>query len=221
MTAEAVFFDLDGLLADTEPVWTVAEIELARHYGSDWSDAVKAKVAGTRLEHAVPIMLDHFGVEPTPAAVEEAMRRLLERMVELFAERVPLFDGALDLVDAVRARGIRTGLVSSSYRILVDAALTRLGAARFDVTVAGDEVAHGKPDPEPYLTAAGRLSVDPRRCVVLEDAPAGVASGEAAGCTVVAVPSVAPIEQTPARPVKSALTEIDPAWLVELTGLRE
>lgn len=216
MSASAVFFDLDGLLADTEPVWTVAEKELARHYGSEWSDEVKAKVAGTRLEQAVPIMLEHFGRTPTPAAVDEAKARLLDRMVELFAESVPLFDGALELVDGVRARGIPTALVSSSYRALVDAALTRIGAARFDVTIAGDEVTHGKPDPEPYLTAAARLAVDPRRCTVLEDAPAGVASAEAAGCRVVAVPSVAPIEATPTRPVRKALADIDPDWLIGL-----
>jgi HAD superfamily hydrolase (TIGR01509 family) len=122
----------------------------------------------------------------------------------------------LELVDAVRAAGVPTGLVSSSYRVLVDAALDRLDAARFDVSVAGDEITRGKPDPTPYLVACERLAVSPAECVVLEDAVNGVASAEAAGCVVVAVPSVAPIDAAPGRHVVAALTEVDVDWLLGL-----
>jgi beta-phosphoglucomutase-like phosphatase (HAD superfamily) len=109
---------------------------------------------------------------------------------------------------------VPTALVSSSYRVLVDAALDSLGRERFDITLAGDEVAHGKPSPEPYLTACKMLGVMPSRCVIVEDAMSGVESGEAAGATVVAVPWVAAIEQTATRPVLSSLEKIDPSWLV-------
>lgn len=111
-------------------------------------------------------------------------------------------------------------MVSSSYRVLIDAALDRLGRDRFPVSVAGDEIAHGKPHPEPYLTACARLSTDPRECVVLEDASSGVASAEAAGCVVVAVPSVAPIEATPTRPVVERLADIDVDWLLSLPHIQ-
>src|SRR5207248_1241554 len=110
---------------------------------------------------------------------------------------------------------VKTALVTSSYRVLVDAALGLLGPGRFDASVAGDELPAGKPDPAPYLAACARLGVNPRSCVVLEDAPNGVASAEAAGCVVV-VPSIAPVPPAPRRHVVTALSDIDVDWLLSL-----
>jgi HAD superfamily hydrolase (TIGR01509 family) len=109
-------------------------------------------------------------------------------------------------------------LVSSSYRVLVDAVL-RHGFA-FDTTLAGDEVVHGKPHPEPYLTAASRLGVDPSACVVLEDSVAGVLSGEGAGCAVVAVPSVPGVTVLPGPRtlVRDTLEGLDVATLRALVA---
>jgi HAD superfamily hydrolase (TIGR01509 family) len=218
--AAAVLFDMDGLLIDSEPLWTVAEIELAGSLGGQWSDGIKTQIIGTRLDVAVPIILEWYAVPRGPAEVAAAMEFLLDRMVELFHDRLPLMPGALELIDGVRALGVPTALVSSSYRVLVDAALDELGRERFEVTLAGDEVTHGKPSPEPYLTACRRLGVEPAAAVILEDAMSGVTSGEAAGATVVAVPWVAPILATPRRPVVKSLAAIDPVWLVDevLTG---
>jgi HAD superfamily hydrolase (TIGR01509 family) len=208
---------MDGLLVDTEPLWTVAEVELAAKLGGTWGDDIKAEIVGTRIDVAVPAILRHYRIEPSAGAVAEATAFLLDRMVELFATDLPIHDGALELVDAVRDRGLPTALVSSSFRVLVDAALAVLGSERFDVTIGGDEVAHGKPHPEPYLTACGRLGVDPSRAVVLEDAMSGVTSAEAAGCAVVAVPFVAPIPSAPPRRhVLASLADIDVKWLLEL-----
>jgi HAD superfamily hydrolase (TIGR01509 family) len=209
---------MDGLLVDSEPLWTVAEIELAKSLGGVWNDNLKALIVGTRLDVAVPKILDWFGTGHTPADVEAAMKFLLERMVELFRDRLPLMPGALELIDGIRALAVPTGLVSSSYRVLVDAALDSLGRDRFDLTLAGDEVLHGKPSPEPYLRACTELKVSPSQVVILEDAMSGVTSGEAAGAIVVAVPWAAPIEAGPHRPVVESLTVIDPAWLVSLGG---
>lgn len=205
---------MDGLLIDSEPLWTIAEIELAEHLGGTWSDALKASIVGTRLDVAVPAILQWYDVARGPAEVASAMDFLLNRMVESFRKRLPLMPGALELIDGVRALGVPTALVSSSYRVLVDAALGSLGRDRFDVTLAGDEVGHGKPSPEPYLCACALLGVAPDRSVIVEDAMSGVASGEAAGGTVVAVPWAAPIAAKPRRPVVSSLELIDPAWLV-------
>jgi len=213
----AVLFDMDGLLVDTEPLWTVAEVELAATLGGRWDDTIKAEIVGTRLDVAVPRILGYYGVEASTTAVDDAMRFLLGRMVELFDSELPVHDGAIELIDAVRARGVPTALVSSSYRILVDAALRRLDTRRFDVTVAGDEVAHGKPEPLPYLIACERLGVAPTAAVVIEDAWSGVVAGEAAGCVVVAVPFVAPIPAAPGRHVVGSLTQIDVDWLLGLT----
>jgi len=163
----------------------------------------------------VPIILGYYDVEPLPAVVDDAIQFLQRRMVEQFETSLPLHAGGLELLDELRARGVATALVSSSWRALVNAALRVLGP-RFDVTLAGDEVTHAKPHPEPYLTTCARLSVEPSRAVVLEDALSGVLSAEAAGCPVVAVPFVAPIDPGPGRWVVDALTDIEVDWLLGL-----
>src|SRR4051794_35181640 len=145
---------MDGLLIDSEPLWTVAEHELAARHGAVFTPEMKAAIIGTRLDVAVPALLACFGVDADPEATKTW---LLARMVELFRSRLPLHDGALDLLAALRTYGVPLALVSSSYRPLVDAALEVVGADTFDAVVSGDEVRHGKPHPEPYLTAAHRL----------------------------------------------------------------
>jgi len=196
---DAVLWDMDGLMVDSEPLWTRAEQELARSLGGTWDAEVKARIVGTRLDIAVPTILAYFGVEPTPQRVAATADELLGRMVELFVlDDLPLLPGVRPLLAALAEERVPMALVSSSYRVLVDAVLTG-GLGPFTVTVAGDEVDRGKPAPDPYLLAAQRLGVDVTRCVVLEDSPAGVASGEAAGCAVVAVPSVPGVHLEPTR----------------------
>lgn len=214
---------MDGLLVDTEPLWTVAETELAARLGGRWDEQVKAAVVGTRLDVAVPTMLRHFGLEPTPQLVARTAALLLERMVELFAGPVAVRPGATALLLAAARAGVPQALVSSSYRVLVDAALGHapaLGWPAFAVTVAGDEVSRGKPDPEPYVHAARLLGVRPERCVVLEDSPSGVRSGHAAGCAVVAVPSVPGVSfpAAPRRLVLDSLQGVDLPMLRALAG---
>ena len=219
MALAAVLWDMDGLLVDSEPVWTVAEVELAEQLGGQWGDEVKAAVVGTRLDVAVPAILRWFGADPTPLRVAETSTWLLGRMVELYARELPVRPGALALLAALADAGVPQALVSSSYRVLVDAALAT-GLGPFVLTIAGDEVTHGKPHPEPYLAAAARLGVEPSHCVVLEDSPSGVASGEAAGCAVVAVPSVVGVVLEPAarRTVVRSLADVTVADLRELVS---
>ena len=214
MTLQAVLWDMDGLLVDTEPLWTVAEEELAVRLGGVFTAELKAAIVGTRLDVAVPLFLQHLGHPVTPAAVEANGAWLLQRMVALYARPLPLRPGAAALLAAVAAAGVPQALVSSSFRVLVDAVLAH-GTGPFTLTVGGDEVARGKPDPEPYTTAARLLGVDRARCVVLEDSPSGVASGEAAGCAVVAVPSVAGVHLEPGRRrlVVPTLADVTPADL--------
>lgn len=211
---QAVLWDMDGLLVDTEPLWTVAEVELAAEHGATWDEHIKAAVVGTRLDVAVPLVLRHFGLAVTPERVQEVGHGLLRRMVELFATELSPMPGAVELFGALRDEGVPQALVSSSYRVLVDGVLAA-GYGPFEVTVAGDEVTDGKPHPEPYLTAAARLGVEPTRCVVLEDSPSGVAAGTAAGCAVVAVPNVPGVVVAPAprRLVVPSLEKVDLAAL--------
>ena len=207
---DAVLWDMDGLLVDSEPLWTLAEIDLAAELGGEWTDEIKALVVGTRLDVAVPTILRFYGVDDGPEQVAQTSAWLLDRMVQLFQRSMELMPGAGDLLAALERAGVRQALVSSSYRVLVDAVLAK-GLGPFALTVAGDEVVQGKPHPEPYQTAVSRLGVDPARCVVLEDSPSGVAAGEAAGCAVVAVPSVAGVlfDASPRRLVVASLVEVD------------
>ncbi|MDQ6648668.1 MAG: HAD family phosphatase [Actinomycetota bacterium] len=209
----AVLFDLDGLLVDSEPVWSVAEAEIMDWLGGPWNPAVKAACLGRRIDASCRELVRLAGSTVAPAEVQE---RLLARMAELFRAELPWRPGARELLDALAAAGVPLALVSSSYRVLVDAALEGLGASRFAVTLAGDEVTSPKPDPEPYLRAARGLGVSPADCVVFEDSPTGVASAEAAGCVCVAVPDVVPVEAMPRRPVLASLAEADLGWLAAL-----
>jgi len=213
----AVLWDMDGLLVDTEPLWTVAQHELARSLGGEFTPQAKAAMVGTRLDVAVPMLLSSIGLSAEPARVSDAMAWLLQRMVELYASPLELMPGAAELLAELRSAGVPVALVSSSYRVLVDAVLAH-GTGPFSVTVAGDEVGHGKPHPKPYLRAAGLLGVDPAACVVLEDSAAGAASGLAAGCAVVAVPSVPGVSVLPGHrlTVVPALGAVDVAALEAL-----
>jgi len=214
-----VLFDMDGLLVDSEPLWTVAETDLARDLGAVWSPQLKAAVIGTRLDAAVPIILRELGVGTDPATVARTQGWLLARMTALFTERaLPLLPGARGLLDALTEAGVPCALVSSSYRVLVDTVLDRLGDHPFRVTIAGDEVAQAKPDPEPYRLAAEGLGAEPGSCVVLEDSVTGATAGVAAGCVTVLVPggTVPPPAVAGGWLLRRSLLELDPGRLAGL-----
>jgi HAD superfamily hydrolase (TIGR01509 family) len=131
--------------------------------------------------------------------------------------RVVVRPGARELVAEVAAAGLPYALVTSSQRRFADAVLAATGMT-FPVTVCGEDVTATKPDPEPYLLAAKLLDADPARCVVLEDSPNGVASAAAAGCRVLAVPSLLPIPPGPGRVVLGSLRDVTLATLRELAA---
>ncbi|MBX6390249.1 MAG: HAD family phosphatase [Frankia sp.] len=181
--------DMDGLLVDTEGLWTIAEQELAASFGRSLTPEIKHAMVGHGIDTAVPLMLSLLGVpDADPVA---AAHFLLDRAFELF--RTPGMviprPGARELLAALRSAGVPTALVSSSFRALMDPVLDELGREHFTVTVAGDEVTRRKPFPDPYLIAAAMLDLPPRRCVVLEDSTAGALAGLRAGCHTVLVPS--------------------------------
>lgn len=182
---------MDGLLVDSEPLWTVAERELFARWDAAFTPAHKAAMVGLRMDAAVALMIE-FG-EPGSAGetFETVSTWLLGRMVDLFAADLPLLPGVRDLLESSCAADIPQALVSSSYRVLVDTVLAAVPGRPFGVSVAGDEVGHGKPDPEAYVLAAAKLGVDVTRAVVLEDTPTGARAGAAAGAQVVYCPSVA------------------------------
>ena len=201
----AVLFDMDGLLIDSEPLWLEAETAVMARLGADWTAADQAQLLGGSLVRTVRYLL---GKATRPASPAQVAEWLMTRVTELIRDRgVPLRPGARELLAEVAAAGLPHALVTSSERGFMDAVLARTGL-RFDVLVCADDVSMTKPDPEPYLLAAKLLGADPARCVALEDSPNGVASAQAAGCQVIAVPSLIPIEPAPGRTVVGSLAEL-------------
>jgi HAD superfamily hydrolase (TIGR01509 family) len=172
------------------------------------------RLVGSDLADAVQVWM---GALPEGViSAEELADRIFGEVVRSLKDDVVLRPGALELLQALRAAGVPCALVSASYRVMIDAVLSHLGPDLFDVVVAGDEVRNGKPHPEPYLTAAQELAVDPADCVVIEDSPGGTASGTAAGAFVVAVPQWVTIPEAPRRLVLESLAGVTPETLQEL-----
>ena len=207
-TLAAALWDFDGTLADTEPLWIEAEYELITSLGGTWSQAQAKELVGSSLLDSGAYILNAIDRRDlSPAWVVD---QLLGRVVELLAGRpMPWLPGALDLLTAFAQAQVPCALVSASYRVLLDAALTRLPMGTFQTSVAGDEVRLGKPHPEPYERACRALGVDARRCVVFEDSETGARSGNAAGALVIAVPNRVPISAAPRRMHVTSLTELD------------
>ncbi|HEX2291683.1 MAG TPA: HAD family phosphatase [Gaiellaceae bacterium] len=183
---DAVVFDLDGLLLDTEQVWDEVREQLTRERGGRWHEGAQADMMGMSSPEWSRYMHERLGLAEPP---EELNRLVVERMQERYRDGLPLVDGA---VEAVRRIGARwpLGLASSSNRPLIDVALERMGVAPlFGATVSSEEVARGKPAPDVYLEAARRLGVPPDRCAAVEDSGAGIRSAHAAGMRVVAIPN--------------------------------
>jgi HAD superfamily hydrolase (TIGR01509 family) len=183
---EAVVFDLDGLLLDTEQVWDEVREALTRERGGRWHDRAQADMMGMSSTEWSTYMHDVLGLAEPP---EELNRLVVERMQERYRERLPLIDGA---VDAVRRLGEQwpLGLASSSNRELIDLALELMDVGDlFRVTVSSEEVERGKPAPDVYLEAARKLGVAPEQAVAIEDSGAGIRAAKAAGMRVIAVPN--------------------------------
>lgn len=209
-TPDAVFFDMDGLLVDTEPVWFEVEHAIVNDLGGDWSAADSAHLVGGSLDRTVAHILAVSGPVAEPSWVAE---RLLSAMTERLRAGVPLQPGAKRLLAELTDAGVPLALVTSSQRVHMEAVLAIIGPGTFDTTVCADDVTRPKPDPEPYRTATAHLGVEPARCVVLEDSLNGTLAGEAAGCAVITVPSIAPVPDGPRRTVVTSLTDVDLRFL--------
>lgn len=211
----AALWDFDGTLADTEPLWVQAEYELITSLGGTWSQAQAKELVGSSLLDSGAYILNAIDRRDlSPAWVVD---QLLDRVVQLLAGRpMPWLPGALDLLTAFGQAQVPCALVSASYRVLLDAALSQLPAGTFAVSVAGDEVTHGKPHPEPYQRACAALGVMAADCVVFEDSATGAAAGNAAGALVVGVPAHVQIPPAPRRVLVRSLADLDVASVSRL-----
>jgi HAD superfamily hydrolase (TIGR01509 family) len=186
MTVEAVVFDLDGVLLDSEQLWNAAKHELVRDAGGRWRDDAPRAMMGMSSTEWAAYLHDSLGVL---LDVEQINREVVARMEALYRSSLPLLPGAVEAVRALAARW-PLGLASSSNREIIDLALGLAGVGDlFEVTVSSDEVARGKPAPDVYLEACRRLGVAPPAAVAIEDSSNGLRSAGAAGMAVIAVPN--------------------------------
>ena len=182
----AVIFDLDGILADSEPWWNEIDSKLLAEYGVIYRGEYHREVLGVSYRLAVEFYKKAFGLS---ASIEELMRRRGEIATEFFANRVGLFPSTKRTLERLRDMKVRLAIATSSVSASARPFLDRHGLTPFfDGIVTGDEIERGKPDPDIYLRAAKKLGIGADACLVIEDALSGLAAGKAAGMRVAAIP---------------------------------
>ena len=183
---DAVVFDLDGVLLDTEELWDEARRQLAHERGGRWSEDAQRAMMGMSSREWSRYMHDELGVADPP---EQISAEVVRRLESLYRERLPLIPGALEATRRVSARW-PLAIASSSNRPLIDLFLELARTADlFRATVSSEEVESGKPAPDVYLEAARRLEVQPTSCAAVEDSENGIRSAAAAGMKVIAIPN--------------------------------
>ncbi|WP_324191380.1 HAD family phosphatase [Nocardia cyriacigeorgica] len=208
-----VLWDMDGTLLDSEKLWDIAVRDLAVELGSQMTDELRRSLIGASGPNALRIVFTGLGLDPQPAAMRAAGEFLERRVTELMTEPIPWRPGAKDALAMVRAAGLPSALVTNTKRSLAEFGLDTLGREYFDASVCGDEVPHGKPEPDVYLRAAELLGLDPKTCVAVEDSPTGVAAAEAAGCAVLVVPCEIAVPEAPIRTQRDSLVALTMADL--------
>ncbi len=212
---QAVLWDMDGTLVDTEPYWIATEFAMAEKYGGTWSHADALHLVGSDLIESGRYIKQVMGLDLTP---EEIVDELLDGVVDKVELEVPWRPGAVALLTSLAEAGVRCGLVTMSYERFVAPILARLPAETFRVVVTGDQVKNGKPHPEPYLSAAAALGVPPEECLAIEDSNTGAKSAEEAGCTVLVVENHVPVLEGPRRVFRDSLEGLTAADLAALRG---
>jgi HAD superfamily hydrolase (TIGR01509 family) len=210
---------MDGTLVDTEPYWVAAEIQVVADHGNgSWRAEDGLELVGNDIQVSASIVKERGDVR---LPVEEIVELLIDGVVSRIRQAVPWRPGARELLSSLRAAHVPCALVTMSYERLVGPVLDAMPAGSFDVVVTGDNVAHGKPHPEPYLHAARLLGVDPRASVAIEDSGPGAASAEAAGCRVLVVENHVSVDPGPGRVFLPTLDGLTPDDLAALRVPRD
>ena len=208
----AVLFDMDGTLVQTEHYWGEAMGELAARLGGQLSHRARAATVGTSMQTSMQILHADLGVARTERQLQADAQWVEARTGQLMSAGIAWQPGARELVVAVREAGLSTALVTTTPRriatVVLGAIDEDLGGHPFDLTICGDEVPARKPDPAPYRQAMDALGIGPHDCVVIEDSPAGIASGLAAGVRVLAVPSVEGVAPAAGLTLRTSLSRI-------------
>lgn len=200
----AIFWDMDGTLIDTEPLWGKATYELSDLLGRPLTPEVRAKTVGGSFPNTLRIVAEYAGVELGEGDLERYRTWMFDRMAELFAGGIELTPGIDGLLDSLEDRGTTMMVCTNTARVLADPCIEAVGREYFFDSIAGDEVENGKPAPDMYVEAARRVGADPADCLVFEDSWNGMSAAVAAGCVVLGL----------AREVPPGVTIFSPSLFV-------
>ena len=184
---EAVIFDMDGVLIDSEPLWKIAMEEVFHSVGCNITRQDFQKTVGLRIDEVISFWYKERGWEGY--SEKEVEVRIVDKMIELIHENGAPLTGVVETIDFLRSNGLKIGLATSSYKVLIDAVLNTLDIrSQFDEVHSAEDEVFGKPHPAVYLTVAERLNVNPLRTLVVEDSLNGIISARAARMEVVCIP---------------------------------
>ena len=210
---EAVFFDMDGLMVDSEPEWFQSEVEVTSPFGYTWLEVDQIACLGGPLSKVGQYMFDKCGQQRSPEYFTQA---LIDTQVARMRGNTPTMPGAMELVRELQSHGIKTALVSASPRNIVDAVLDNVGHDLFPFSISADDVKKTKPDPEGYLKAASMSGSEITNCLVFEDSLTGMNAAIASGAYLIGVPHLVTIEESERVRVIKSLEQISYTKLIEL-----
>ena len=210
---EAVFFDMDGLMVDSEPEWLQSEIEVTAAFGYSWLEEDQVACLGGPLTKVGRYMFDKCGQQQSPQFFTQT---LIDTQVARMRGNTPTMPGAIELVRELQLHGVKTALVSASPRNIVDAVLDNLGHDLFPFSISSDDVAVTKPDPECYLKAASKSGSDISNCLVFEDSITGITAAKASGAYLIAVPHLVSVAESERVRVIKSLEKLSYSKLSQL-----
>ena len=213
-TFQAVLWDMDGTLVDTEPYWLKSEQAFAERHNADWEFGDVEQFIGYSLYDTADILRKKFNLQDYTD--QQIIDELTVGVVEQIEDKLPFRPGALELLLELRQKQIPTALVTMSMSEMAKSVVSRIPFKAFDVVLGGDQVQFGKPHPEPYITAAEKLGFDPAECIALEDSKTGLTSAETAGTVAIGIPHIAKIPTQPGRILIDSLSGVDVAKLQEI-----
>jgi len=210
---EAIFFDMDGLMVDSEPEWLQSELEVTAAFGYSWLEEDQVACLGGPLTKVGQYMFDKCGQQQSPQFFTQT---LIDTQVARMRGNTPTMPGAIELVRELQSHGVKTALVSASPRNIVDAVLDNLGHDLFPFSISSDDVAETKPDPECYLKAASLSDSEISNCLVFEDSITGITAAKASGAYLIGVPHLVSVAESERVRVIKSLEQLSYSKLCQL-----
>lgn len=210
---DAVFFDMDGLMVDSEPEWLQSEIDVTAPFGYTWLEEDQIACLGGPLSRVGQYMFDKCNHQKSPEYFTQA---LIDTQAAKMRGNTPTMPGAVELVRELQSHGVKTALVSASPRNIVDAVLDNLGHDLFPFSISSDDVVNTKPHPDGYLKAADISNSDIANCLIFEDSLTGMKAAVASGARLIAVPHLVSIDESERVRVIKSLAQLSYPKLQEL-----